>query len=139
MEKSKEEEIKAYILNGSDVLKDVLLLRLYEDYITYKDVPSNKKDISLAKYKNAENIINSKIKHIEEDSDYYYNCQVIDDIKKKQLVFNNSMIKFSLKDKDKLRRIEEMITILESYLKLPITFNDRIENCLEHETDKRKR
>ena len=124
------------IINNIKIKEDkynkILLLRLYDEYkkIDISEKNNNENEIDLLKINNAYENINKKIKKLDLN-----NNQNIDEIIKKEIYTQNELLSICLLNFDKKNKLKinttlETITNLECLLSIPVSFPEKIENCI---------
>ena len=133
MSKIKEEMILKSIEEKKDMLHSILLLRLYEEYERIDSPKINTNPISLIKMRASYNNIKEAISNISENNKINLNNELLKCIKTYFILLDNCMNNFKIDDIEKIKIIKDYTTILECYLKLPITFPERLEECIKKE------
>ena len=135
MKEIETENILESLEQIGSVADKVLLLRLYEEYKRQKlDTTAP----TLIKMMNAYDNINKKIKNLNKREDYYYSQDVNNEIIKLSKLLDSCMLNYNIKNKKQLQKTIDLITYLESFLKLDISFRDDLEHCIESIIEKNR-
>ena len=128
MDENLNKKIFDYIKNNDDMLENVILLRLYNDYKVNNKYIVDNDDFDIVNIKVACDKLLNKFDrldiHNNNDNNYYSL------ITYKNMLFNY-VNNFNKKDKRKIYDLVCLITTLESYFKLPITFPSTLKDCID--------
>ena len=124
MDENLNEKIFDYIKNNDDMLENVILLRLYNDYKVNNKYIVDNDDFDIVNIKVACDKLLNKFNRLDIDNNDYSL------ITYKNMLFNY-VNNFNKKDKRKIYDLICLVTTLESYFKLPITFPSSLKDCLD--------
>lgn len=130
-----------YVKNNNDLFKNILILRLYDEY--KKNVKlENNEDYDFVNVLNI-NVAYNNIKNVLDDKnlkiDYYlYNDKIKGSIQMYSNMLASYINNFDKKNSKKTEDIVELITILECLLKLPISFPSSVSVCIEKFINEKK-
>ena len=131
------ERITNFIKNSDDISHNILLMRLFEEYENRNNKIA-KNEISLIDLKKAHTNINKKVNYIDkEENEYYTNLNLLNTIKRNVIMLNACLTNFDTDDRDNINLALDLITKLECLLKIPISFPDNIEPCLQKSLDEK--
>lgn len=122
--------------NNDNITYQVLLLRLYDEY---QKKETDLKSPQLIKIQNAYTIINNKLQTLDKREDYYQSEEIMNEILKQSKILDNSMLNCKIQNKEQIQKIIDLITILECYLKLNVSFKDNLEHCIKITLEKNKK
>ena len=117
-----------YIKNNDDMLENVILLRLYNDYKINEKYVIDNDDFDIVNIKVACDKLLNKFDRLDIDNNNDNNYYSL--ITYKNMLFNY-VNNFNKKDKRKIYDLVCLITTLESYFKLPITFPSSLKDCID--------
>ena len=124
MDENLNKKIFDYIKNNDDMLENVILLRLYNDYKVNNKYIVDNDDFDIVNIKVACDKLLYKFDRLDIDNNYYSL------ITYKNMLFNY-VNNFNKKDKRKIYDLVCLVTTLESYFKLPITFPSSLKDCID--------
>ena len=124
MDENLNKKIFDYIKNNDDMLENVILLRLYNDYKVNNKYIVDNDDFDIVNIKVACDKLLNKFDRLDIDNNYYSL------ITYKNMLFNY-VNNFNKKDKRKIYDLICLVTTLESYFKLPITFPSSLKDCID--------
>ena len=124
MDENLNKKIFDYIKNNDDMLENVILLRLYNDYKVNNKYIVDNYDFDIVNIKVACDKLLNKFDRLDIDNNDYSL------ITYKNMLFNY-VNNFNKKDKRKIYDLVCLVTTLESYFKLPITFPSSLKDCID--------
>ena len=124
MDENLNKKIFDYIKNNDDMLENVILLRLYNDYKINEKYVIDNDDFDIVNIKVACDKLLNKFDRLDIDNNNYSL------ITYKNMLFNY-VNNFNKKDKRKIYDLICLVTTLESYFKLPITFPGALKDCID--------
>lgn len=141
MKFSEDDIINSVSLNN-DNLHSIILLRLYDEYRKYYENSNlNLEEISMLEIRNSYDKIAKKVHDGKINGENFYNKNVNSYIENKFLILKNDISSCDKKDKEKVKKIVELITELECLLKMTVSFPRALEqsilNILERKNVKR--
>lgn len=141
MKFSEDDIINSVSLNN-DNLHSIILLRLYDEYRKYYENSNlNLEEISMLEIRNSYDKIAKKVQDGKINGENFYNKNVNSYIENKFLILKNDISSCDKKDKEKVKKIVELITELECLLKMTVSFPRALEqsilNILERKNVKR--
>ena len=128
MDENLNKKIFDYIKNNDDMLENVILLRLYNDYKVNNKYIVDNDDFDIVNIKVACDKLLNKFDRLDIDNNNDNNYYSL--ITYKNMLFNY-VNNFNKKDKRKIYDLVCLITTLESYFKLPITFPSTLKDCID--------
>ena len=128
MDENLNKKIFDYIKNNDDMLENVILLRLYNDYKINDKYVIDNDDFDIVNIKVACDKLLNKFDRLDIDNNNDNNYYSL--ITYKNMLFNY-VNNFNKKDKRKIYDLVCLITTLESYFKLPITFPSSLKDCID--------
>lgn len=128
MDENLNKKIFDYIKNNDDMLENVILLRLYNDYKVNDKYIVDNDDYNIVDIKVACDKLLNKFDRLDIDNNNDNNYYSL--ITYKNMLFNY-VNNFNKKDKRKIYDLVCLITTLESYFKLPITFPSSLKDCID--------
>ena len=128
MDENLNKKIFEYIKNNDDMLENVILLRLYNDYKVNNKYIVDNDDFDIVNIKVACDKLLNKFDRLDIDNNNDNNYYSL--ITYKNMLFNY-VNNFNKKDKRKIYDLVCLITTLESYFKLPITFPSSLKDCID--------
>ena len=128
MDENLNKKIFDYIKNNDDMLENVILLRLYNDYKINEKYVIDNDDFDIVNIKVACDKLLNKFDRLDIDNNNDNNYYSL--ITYKNMLFNY-VNNFNKKDKRKIYDLVCLITTLESYFKLPITFPSSLKDCID--------
>ena len=128
MDENLNKKIFDYIKNNDDMLENVILLRLYNDYKVNNKYIVDNDDFDIVNIKVACDKLLIKFDRLDIDNNNDNNYYSL--ITYKNMLFNY-VNNFNKKDKRKIYDLVCLITTLESYFKLPITFPSSLKDCID--------
>ena len=128
MDENLNKKIFDYIKNNDDMLENVILLRLYNDYKVNNKYIVDNDDFDIVNIKVACDKLLNKFDRLDIDNNNDNNYYSL--ITYKNMLFNY-VNNFNKKDKRKIYDLVCLITTLESYFKLPITFPSSLKDCID--------
>jgi len=128
-----EDLVLGKLANENDFSKNVILIRLYDEY--QKNKIKLESDITLLSLKNSYTNIINKINILSLD-DGFYNEYTLKCIKDNLLKLKMYFESFELNNTKKVKECINVITTLECLLKLPVSFPSSLYDCLKKELKK---
>ena len=128
MDENLNKKIFDYIKNNDDMLENVILLRLYNDYKVNDKYIVDNDDYNIVDIKVACDKLLNKFDRLDIDNNNDNNYYSL--ITYKNMLFNY-VNNFNKKDKRKIYDLVCLVTTLESYFKLPITFPSSLKDCID--------
>ena len=128
MDENLNKKIFDYIKNNDDMLENVILLRLYNDYKVNNKYIVDNDDFDIVNIKVACDKLLNKFDRLDIDNNNDNNYYSL--ITYKNMLFNY-VNNFNKKDKRKIYDLVCLVTTLESYFKLPITFPSSLKDCID--------
>ena len=128
MENISKELIFDDLKSSDNIAHQILLLRLYEEY--QKKEPDLKSP-QLIKMQNAHTLINQTLQTLDKNEDYCQSEEIMNEILRQSKILDNSMLNCKIQNKEQVQKIIDLITILECYLKLNVSFKDNLEHCIK--------
>lgn len=136
----KKEEIIEMITNNQNRIENVILIRLYEEYL-YQQEMKNKTnkcitaiDIIVA-YENIEKEFNKKIKKQIPPFD---NNETYEKAREYYLILQDNINNFKFNNKTKVNNTIMYITYLELLMNIPVTFDTKIMDLLDKKIEEYK-